>query len=113
MNEMTGGTLPAKTWHDIMAFAHQNIAARPGYGIEGGTGTGNVAATATPGGTVQVMAPMRPAVLSPKTFAIIGSIAQMTGERGRSEARRDETDQVAGNTGIPAVSLRDGRFSVQ
>ena len=112
MNEMTGGTLPAKTWHDIMAFAHQNIAVRPGYGIEGGAGTA-MASVAAPGGSVQVLSPLRPAVLSPKTFSIIGSIAQMTGDRGRSEARAGDPDQVAGNTPVPAVSLSNGRFSVQ
>jgi penicillin-binding protein 1A len=29
MNEMTGGTLPAQTWHDVMIFAHQNLEIRP------------------------------------------------------------------------------------
>ena len=112
MKEMTGGALPAMTWHDIMAFAHQNIAVRPGYGIEGGAGTAVASATAS-GGSVQVLSPLRPAVLSPKTVSIIGSIGQMTGDRGRSEARAGEPDQVAGNSPVPAVSLSNGRFSVQ
>ena len=30
---MTGGTLPAKTWHDIMAYAHQGIAIKPIRGL--------------------------------------------------------------------------------
>ena len=25
MNNMTGGSLPARTWHDIMAYAHQGV----------------------------------------------------------------------------------------
>jgi penicillin-binding protein 1A len=29
MNNMTGGTLPAATWHEIMAFAHQGIELKP------------------------------------------------------------------------------------
>ena len=38
MNEMTGGTLPAKTWHDIMAYAHQGIDAKPVTGSMGEAG---------------------------------------------------------------------------
>ncbi len=30
---MTGGTLPAMTWHDIMAYAHQGIELRPLPGL--------------------------------------------------------------------------------
>ncbi len=29
MNNMTGGTLPAATWHEIMTFAHQGIELKP------------------------------------------------------------------------------------
>jgi penicillin-binding protein 1A len=30
---MTGGTLPAATWHNIMAFAHQGVELRPLPGL--------------------------------------------------------------------------------
>jgi penicillin-binding protein 1A len=33
MNQMTGGSLPAQTWHDIMAFAHQGIELKPIPGL--------------------------------------------------------------------------------
>jgi penicillin-binding protein 1A len=29
MNQMTGGSLPAQTWHEIMAYAHQGVELRP------------------------------------------------------------------------------------
>jgi penicillin-binding protein 1A len=29
MNGMTGGTLPAKTWHEVMAYAHQGLEPKP------------------------------------------------------------------------------------
>jgi penicillin-binding protein 1A len=29
MNDMTGGTLPAMTWHEVMKVAHQNLEIRP------------------------------------------------------------------------------------
>src|SRR5260370_26317692 len=28
-NGMTGGTLPAKTWHEVMAYAHQGLDPKP------------------------------------------------------------------------------------
>ena len=33
MKEMTGGTLPAQTWHDIMAYAQQNVEPKPIPGL--------------------------------------------------------------------------------
>jgi penicillin-binding protein 1A len=34
MNQMTGGSLPAQTWHEIMAYAHQGVELKaiPGLG---------------------------------------------------------------------------------
>ena len=29
MDNMTGGTLPAQTWHDVMEYAHQGIELKP------------------------------------------------------------------------------------
>jgi len=34
MNDMTGGTLPAMTWKEVMTVAHQNIELRPMPGLE-------------------------------------------------------------------------------
>ena len=33
MNNMTGGSLPARTWHEIMAYAHQGIELKNPYGV--------------------------------------------------------------------------------
>ncbi len=33
MGNMTGGTLPAMTWREIMAFAHQNLDPKPPFGV--------------------------------------------------------------------------------
>jgi len=38
MNQMTGGSLPAQTWHEIMAYAHEGIELRQIPGIAGSTG---------------------------------------------------------------------------
>ena len=33
MGDMTGGTLPALSWHDIMAYAHRNLEPKPPFGV--------------------------------------------------------------------------------
>jgi len=33
MENMTGGTLPAMSWHDIMVFAHQGLDPKPPFGV--------------------------------------------------------------------------------
>src|SRR3984893_3527356 len=38
MNQMTGGSLPAQTWHEIMAYSHEGIELRQIPGIAGSTG---------------------------------------------------------------------------
>jgi penicillin-binding protein 1A len=35
MHQMTGGSLPAQTWHEIMAYTHQGVELRPIPGIGG------------------------------------------------------------------------------
>ena len=37
MRHVTGGTLPAAAWHDIMTFAHRDLAAVPLAGLDGAT----------------------------------------------------------------------------
>ena len=47
--EMTGGSLPAQAWHDIMAFAHTDIEIKPLYGVQGDGGRRDqIAAGASP-----------------------------------------------------------------
>jgi penicillin-binding protein 1A len=80
MNEMTGGTLPAQTWHEIMAYAHQNVEPKPVPGLsdqraptvasaDGGT------AKKAGGGIDMAGAPQRPATLSKASLDAIGTIA--------------------------------------
>jgi penicillin-binding protein 1A len=38
MNQMTGGSLPAMTWHEIMAYAHQGVELKPIPGLGGSSG---------------------------------------------------------------------------
>ncbi|MDE2578749.1 MAG: PBP1A family penicillin-binding protein [Hyphomicrobiales bacterium] len=52
MNEMTGGTLPAQTWHDIMEFAHHGLEPKavPGFPPPAPAGAVASAAMTTEGG---------------------------------------------------------------
>jgi penicillin-binding protein 1A len=50
MKDMTGGTLPASTWHEIMAYAHQSVEPKAIFGVPLSTPLVHVAATA-PGET--------------------------------------------------------------
>jgi penicillin-binding protein 1A len=83
MENMTGGTLPAQTWREIMAYAHQGLDIKPPYGI--------VAPPAKPGEAVASAASKnasdggesktRQAGLSPKAGQIlleIGALARNT-----------------------------------
>jgi penicillin-binding protein 1A len=87
MEKMTGGTLPAATWHDIMQYAHQGIELKPLPGRP--TSTVSQAPAAVAGGD----APRRPRSLSVATASVLTAIeaamraAQM--ERDAAIAVRD------------------------
>lgn len=72
MNNMTGGSLPAGTWHDVMAYAHQGIELKPLPGRPAPTPPSQPAAEvdAEAGG-----APQRPASLSSRSIETLRGIA--------------------------------------
>ncbi len=84
MENMTGGSLPAATWHDIMAYAHQGIELKPLPGRPA------PAAPAPPAGASAAAAPVsqRPAMLSSRTAEVLRAIAdEMTSaQKGREDA---------------------------
>ncbi len=75
MNGMTGGTLPAATWHNIMAYAHQGIELKPLPGFPAPAGPANVASAGVAGGDLG--APQRPVTLSRKSADALGDIEQL------------------------------------
>jgi penicillin-binding protein 1A len=75
-NNMTGGSLPAMTWHEVMAFAHQNLEPRaiPGLSPEGP----KVAAKpATQGAVVDLSATPASGALSRRSYEVIGGIGDL------------------------------------
>ena len=77
MNNMTGGTLPAQTWHDIMEFAHKGVelAALPGVPLNAPAQGTTPSVAASP--MAELGTPDRPTALSRRSSSALGSIDQL------------------------------------
>jgi penicillin-binding protein 1A len=99
MQKMTGGTLPAESWRQIMAYAHQGLETKPPFGVAA-PAPGAVAQIAaapvakTSGGIIELTP--RPVGLAPRSTQIILEI----GELARSARSRLATSDppIAGST---------------
>jgi len=74
MNNMTGGSLPAQTWHDVMAYAHQGLPIKHIVGMALEPQEQASAAQAAPVKTLELGAPQRPATLSKGAVEALGAI---------------------------------------
>ncbi len=73
-NNMTGGSLPAMTWHEIMSYAHQGIDLKP---LPGEPPPPSAKPAAKPSDTTaELGAPQRPASLSSGSVAVLGTIVE-------------------------------------
>jgi penicillin-binding protein 1A len=103
MENMTGGTLPAQTWHEVMEYAHQGIELKPLPGRPAPTAGPPPAA-----GTATAEAPRRPASLPAATASALAAIeAAMTNmQRQRGDAGIAANGRAGGGTGrdIPAAA---------
>ena len=110
MANMTGGTLPAQTWREIMAYAHQGLDIKPPYGVEPPTPAkgADVAASATAkAGTSVAEAKPRPAGLSRKSEQIITEIGALARDGHAAAAGVDIPASVAAQSpGAPAAALQ-------
>jgi penicillin-binding protein 1A len=80
MKDMTGGTLPAMAWKEVMAFAHQNLEIRPIPGLpESATAVAFASGRApTTVQNAQSSAPqLAPGSLSRRSFEVIGGIGNL------------------------------------
>jgi penicillin-binding protein 1A len=91
LNRMTGGALPAQTWHEIMAYAHQGIELKQiaGVGRNGAT-TGPIIDRDGKGD-----APIRPAMLTNKGVQTLLRVEQLMDEAGRQMSSGGTADQSA------------------
>ena len=66
MGDMTGGTLPALSWKEIMAYAHRGLEPKPPFGVVA-PASAAVAAAAAKNGATPAEAPAHAASLAPQT----------------------------------------------
>jgi penicillin-binding protein 1A len=80
MENLTGGILPAQTWHDIMLYAHQGLDIKPPYGVAPGPAkapeTAAADAPAADGGA-EAAAPRPVIALSPRAAHVITEIGDL------------------------------------
>jgi penicillin-binding protein 1A len=92
-NRMTGGSLPAQTWHDIMIAAHQGVEVKELVGVGMGTKlprAPTAAATVAANGTPKVLEikPGPPPVLTKRGADILVQVEKLL----------DDAAKTAGNT---------------
>ncbi len=88
LNRMTGGSLPAQTWHDIMAYAHQGIELRQVAGLPKNP------ATVGPLLDNKGEGPLRPAMLTHRGMQTLLRVEELMDEAGRQlSARNGPADQ--------------------
>jgi penicillin-binding protein 1A len=86
-NRMTGGSLPAQTWHDIMAVAHQGVEIKDiaGYPAAGPKPPTPVASAAAPGAQKQPeIKPGPPPILTKRGADILVQVEKMLDEAAKT-----------------------------
>jgi penicillin-binding protein 1A len=111
-NRMTGGSLPAQTWHDIMAYAHQGIELKPipGLGPQSQSGARVAANTPPPAATAgkpSDPAPQRPALLTRRGADILVRVERLMDDATRALAAREQPGSRADMQG-PMPQARPG-----
>jgi penicillin-binding protein 1A len=111
MNNMTGGTLPAGTWHDVMAYALQGIPLKPIVGLKPEVKPEVAAAN---GGAVKALelgAPQRPGTLSKGAVQALEAIekkARSVGAGKQSSLLAPATiAQTRGKTDFPTIGAME------
>jgi penicillin-binding protein 1A len=89
-NRMTGGSLPAMTWHNIMAYAHQGIELKQLPGIPVPPARQQPVVADLRGRHVE-QPPARPAVLTKRGAEALVRVEQMMDEANRALASNPAT----------------------
>jgi len=97
-NRMTGGSLPAQTWHDIMAFAHDGIETKPIPGLGPATAANTRVAAAPSKGPE---AGQRPALLTRRGADILVRLERLMDDATRALVERDGARRRADAPGRP------------
>jgi penicillin-binding protein 1A len=111
MENMTGGTLPALTWREIMVFAHQGLEAKPPFGVAPppAAPSAPAAGAVAKGAPEAAEASPQPIGLSPRATKAIVDI----GDLARDALRNSQSAAApkAGNAAAPS-GVADLRESV-
>jgi penicillin-binding protein 1A len=113
MRNVTGGSIPAATWHDIMAYALQGVPIKPIVGMAPAT-PDRAPAVATSGVAPLEPGAQRPATLSRGAIEALDSIQSKI--RAIDEKHGDAGGQPAaanGPTAGPPLGLQSARRVLQ
>lgn len=104
MNNMTGGTLPAQTWHDIMEVAHRGIELSPIPGVPASPPAPASVVASQGGRIVELGAPDRPTALSRRSGVALDSIEQLIRTVGPRAETTPSGTSFAASGGTRAVN---------
>jgi penicillin-binding protein 1A len=109
-NRMTGGSLPAQTWHDIMVAAHQGVEIKEIAGIGAGTKLPPpvVSAAVAANGAVKppdAKPPGPPPILTKRGADILVRVEKMLDEAGKTAGKTSSSDPV---TPVKPLSSNSG-----
>jgi penicillin-binding protein 1A len=103
MNNMTGGSLPAQAWHDIMAYAHNGVELKP---LPGMPAPPPGPAVVTGGTVAELGTAQHPAQLSRRAADAIISIEELMRVADRQRAASGGADGVfADSAASPALGI--------
>jgi penicillin-binding protein 1A len=104
---MQGGALPAQTWREIMAYAHQGLETKPPYGVPPLANAQIAIAPAERTGAGIVEAP-RPIGLSARSTRIMLDIADTARSAQKRSAALESPTEYAARTEAGATAVRGG-----
>ena len=112
-NRMTGGSLPAMTWHKIMAYAHEGIEIKPLSGIPAPKVRQQPAAVAFKTKPGDAPPAHRPVMLSKRGSEILSHLERMMDDANRAlgplPTVSTEKQRQASNKGDALTSTLEGR----
>jgi penicillin-binding protein 1A len=91
-NRMTGGSLPAQTWHDIMTVAHQGVEIKEIAGIGAGQKSPAAAGAAAGAAKVAETKPGPPPVLTKRGADALVRVEKLLDDAGKTLGRTSSAD---------------------
>jgi penicillin-binding protein 1A len=84
MNRMTGGSVPAMTWHKIMAYAHQGIELKQLPGVPAPQARQQPAVAEVKSKSNEAQPPPRPALLTKRGADVLVRVERMMDDANRA-----------------------------